>query len=67
MRLAATVKEQAAQIQKVSAQLGWSKPAPQTVLERLVTCRARTQQHFTISRHALLRGGFFFRSRLNIL
>ena len=30
--LAATVKEQAAQIQKVSAQLEVSKPAPQTVL-----------------------------------
>jgi hypothetical protein len=30
--LAATVKEQAAQIQKVSAQLELSKPAPQTVL-----------------------------------
>jgi hypothetical protein len=30
--LAATVKEQAAQIQKVSAQLEASKPAPQTVL-----------------------------------
>jgi uncharacterized small protein (DUF1192 family) len=29
--LAATVKEQAAQIQKVSAQLELSKPAPQTV------------------------------------
>jgi hypothetical protein len=30
--LVATVKEQAAQIQKVSAQLEVSKPAPQTVL-----------------------------------
>ena len=30
--LAATVKEQAAQIQKVSAQLEVNKPAPQTVL-----------------------------------
>jgi hypothetical protein len=30
--LTATVKEQAAQIQKVSAQLEVSKPAPQTVL-----------------------------------
>ena len=30
--LAATVKEQAAQIQKVSAQVELSKPAPQTVL-----------------------------------
>jgi len=30
--LAATVKEQAAQIQRVSAQLEVSKPAPQTVL-----------------------------------
>ena len=30
--LAATVKEQAAQIQKVSAQLELNKPAPQTVL-----------------------------------
>jgi hypothetical protein len=30
--LAATVKEQAAQIQKVSAQLELSKPTPQTVL-----------------------------------
>jgi hypothetical protein len=30
--LAATVREQAAQIQKVSAQLEVSKPAPQTVL-----------------------------------
>ena len=30
--LTATVKEQAAQIQKVSAQLELSKPAPQTVL-----------------------------------
>jgi uncharacterized coiled-coil protein SlyX len=30
--LAATVKEQAAQLQKVSAQLEVSKPAPQTVL-----------------------------------
>jgi hypothetical protein len=29
--LAATVKEQASQIQKVSAQLQLSKPAPQTV------------------------------------
>jgi hypothetical protein len=29
--LAATVKEQAAQIQKVSAQLETSKPAPQVV------------------------------------
>jgi hypothetical protein len=32
--LTATVKEQAAQIQKVSAQLQWSKPVPQTVLNR---------------------------------
>ncbi len=32
--LTATVKEQAAQIQKVSAQLELSKPAPQTVLNR---------------------------------
>jgi hypothetical protein len=31
--LAATVKEQAAQIQKVSAQLEVSKPAPRTVVE----------------------------------
>jgi uncharacterized coiled-coil protein SlyX len=31
-RLAATVKEQAAQIQKVSPQLQLSKSAPQTVL-----------------------------------
>jgi hypothetical protein len=30
--LTATVKEQASQIQKVSAQLETSKPAPQTVL-----------------------------------
>jgi len=30
--LAATVKEQAAQIQKVSAQIEVNKPAPQTVL-----------------------------------
>jgi hypothetical protein len=30
--LIATVKEQAARIQKVSAQLEMSKPAPQTVL-----------------------------------
>ena len=30
--LAATLKEQAAQIQKVSAQIELSKPAPQTVL-----------------------------------
>jgi hypothetical protein len=30
--LATTVKEQAAQIQKVSAQIEVSKPAPQTVL-----------------------------------
>jgi hypothetical protein len=30
--LVATVKEQAAQIQKVSAQFELSKPAPQTVL-----------------------------------
>jgi len=30
--LTATVKEQAAQIQKVSAQVEMSKPAPQTVL-----------------------------------
>jgi hypothetical protein len=32
--LTATVKEQAAQIQKVNAQLELSKPAPQTVLNR---------------------------------
>jgi hypothetical protein len=32
--LAATVKEQAAQIQKVSAQLQASKPAPQVVNNR---------------------------------
>ena len=32
--LAATVKEQAAQIQRVSAQLELSKPAPQTALNR---------------------------------
>ncbi len=33
-RLVATVKEQAAQIQKVSAQLEVSKPAPRTVLNK---------------------------------
>jgi hypothetical protein len=32
--LAATVKQQAAQIQKVSAQVEMSKPAPQVVLDK---------------------------------
>ena len=34
LRLAAMVKEQAAQIQQVSAQLEASKPAPQTVANK---------------------------------
>jgi hypothetical protein len=33
-RLAATVKEQAAQIQKVSAQVEVNKPAPQLVVKK---------------------------------
>jgi hypothetical protein len=33
-RLAATVKEQAAQIQKVSAQVEVNKPAPQLVVNK---------------------------------
>jgi hypothetical protein len=32
--LFATVKQQPAQLQKVSVQLDWSKPAPQTVANR---------------------------------
>jgi hypothetical protein len=52
--LVATVKEQAAQIQRVSAQLEASKPAPQVVNNSLeLRPPQQTQQHFTISRHAL--------------
>ena len=68
--LAAQLKEQAAQIQKVSAQLELNKPAPRTVptiskkIVAAVAARARGSQsrgyRVAISRHASPRGGFLF-------
>ena len=57
-QLTARLDEQAAQIEKVSAQLEASKPAPQVVNKSL------KQQHFTISRHTSQRGGFLFHAAL---
>jgi hypothetical protein len=59
--LAATAKEQASQIQKVSAQLKASKPAPQ-VVNNPKAAPQQSKQHFTISRHASPCGGFLFAS-----
>jgi hypothetical protein len=60
--LTAQLKAQAAQIQKVSAQLEVSRPAPQTVRTISKAPQPITQPNLAISRHASLHGGCCFAS-----